>query len=99
MGWVYYASPEVASLSRYPTIVTVCVVLTVLMILTVSARIAVRARQRRTGADDYIVFVGMVGLVSAEEVDFSANSRIYRSSASSTISFASFVRFGCINIC
>jgi hypothetical protein len=62
MGWVYHASPEVQSASEYPEIIAVCITLTLLMALTVSTRIAVRWTHHRTGPDDYIMAVAMVGL-------------------------------------
>ncbi|EED13598.1 integral membrane protein [Talaromyces stipitatus ATCC 10500] len=60
MGWVYNASPEVESMSKYPAIIAVCIILTLLMALTVSTRIAVRWQQHRTGPDDYIMAVAML---------------------------------------
>lgn len=59
MGWVKHVSPEVAAQSQYPTIIAVCVVLTLLMMATVITRVVIRYRQRRTGADDYVVIFGM----------------------------------------
>ena len=60
MGWIYNASPEVESMSNYPAIIAVCVILTFVMTLTVSTRIAVRWQQHRTGPDDYIMAIAMV---------------------------------------
>jgi hypothetical protein len=67
MGWVYNASPEVESMSKFPDIIAVCIVLTSLMALIVSTRIAVRLQQHRTGLDDYIMAVAMVGTDSRHE--------------------------------
>lgn len=61
MGWVYNASQEVQAESKYPKIIAVCITLTLLMTLTVSTRIAIRWVQHRTGPDDYIMAVSMVG--------------------------------------
>ncbi|KAH8688837.1 integral membrane protein [Talaromyces proteolyticus] len=59
-AWVYNASPEVEAMSKFPSIVAVCIILTLLMTLTVTSRVSIRAAQRRLGADDYVMLVAML---------------------------------------
>ena len=64
MGWVLHASAEINSLSKYPTIIAVCIVLTLLMIAVVSLRIYVRFQAREIRADDYVIITSMVSELS-----------------------------------
>ncbi len=60
MGWVLNASAEINSLSKYPTIIAVCIVLTLLMIAVVFLRIYVHFQAREIRADDYVIITSMV---------------------------------------
>lgn len=61
MGWVYNASPELSSQSRYPAIIAVCLVLTILMVTIVSLRIYLHARAARLAAADWVILASTVG--------------------------------------
>ncbi|GJN71935.1 hypothetical protein PLICBS_006006 [Purpureocillium lilacinum] len=60
MGWVDNATPEVESLSQYPTIIAICVVLSILSITVVGARLWVRATARGLASDDWMAALSMV---------------------------------------
>jgi hypothetical protein len=60
MGWVYNASPEVEALSRYHTILAVCISLTVVMVLVVGLRLGLRLRLGRFDASDYVMVFAMI---------------------------------------
>ena len=70
MTWVYNPQHETKvsdldAISRWPTIVGVCVSLTILMTITVGLRIYVRARMIKSlGIDDYVMIFSMVSLLS-----------------------------------
>ena len=61
MTWVHHAAPEVDAVSKWPTIVGVCVGLTTLMVITVGARLYVRAWMIKSmGIDDWIMLFSAV---------------------------------------
>lgn len=62
MTWVYYATPELEALSKWPRIMAVCISLTSLMTATVLTRLWARTCMVKSiGIDDYIMAVSMVG--------------------------------------
>ena len=63
-GWVHNAPPEVNAISRYPTILAVCISLTAVMTAIIAVRGYVRAVMLKSiGADDWtILFSGVSGV-------------------------------------
>lgn len=64
-GWVHNAPPEVNAISRYPTILAVCISLTAVMTAIIAVRGYVRAVMLKSiGADDWtILFSGICSIV------------------------------------
>lgn len=60
MGWIYNAPSEVQNLSKYPTIIAVCIVLVTLSTVVVSTRLLLHARTRQLATDDYVSAGSMV---------------------------------------
>lgn len=62
MKWVEDASAETNKQSRYPTVVSVCIVMTTLMMTVVALRTYVRScLVRSLGMDDYMTLLSAVG--------------------------------------
>lgn len=60
MGWVLNASPEVESLSEYPKIISITIILTVLALLIVGARLYIRWKARGMAGDDWMSALSML---------------------------------------
>ena len=64
-GWVHNAPPEVNAISRYPTILAVCISLTAVMTAIIAVRGYVRAVMLKSiGADDWTILFSGVSLDS-----------------------------------
>ena len=64
MGWVENASPELNSLSEYPTIITICVILTLLSLVVVGTRLQIRHKARGLVTDDYMVILSEIFVIA-----------------------------------
>jgi hypothetical protein len=63
MVWVVNATEEVNSLSQYPVIVAVCIVLTVLSMVIVGGRLWIRSKSRGLAGDDHMALLSEVFVV------------------------------------
>lgn len=60
MVYVANASPELDAMSRYPSIIAVCVVMSALASIVVCTRLKVRQGMKTLKADDWMALVAMI---------------------------------------
>ena len=60
MVYVANASPELDAMSRYPSIIAVCVVMSALATIVVCTRLKLRQGMKTLKADDWMALVAMI---------------------------------------